>query len=261
MNQAYLSETREVPPRFMQEVRRVTTQIVVMLLPMYNMVGQADARKAMPFERFFQKLLRIVAYAAWINVMTRSSPEILAIEWLSPGDEYRLSQVNFMNERYTWSRLRARSLDGEQQQRHPRMARIKINGAPKITRLTRVSTIDGELGRREYTVLRPHVVYYHGLLDVFKDRAGLAPLADYVLNVRSAYSTSTFSLIGILAYIVLLLLVSIAAWYIGKFIAQPSELLAVWEEIREMGRRALDGLFHVHVQYLRAAQWLGKSYR
>lgn len=183
-NYTYLKMTGGAPPLFFEKVKNITTQIVIMLLPLYNVVGQTSPRNGVPLlGDYVQKLHNIVTYAGWLAVLAKLSGEITAFEWLPPGDTYSVDQVNLAQKVFERSKEAARAHDRLHGNAHQqRVGRVKIVTCPAITRYyVNPKTDEGYV---EYKALRPHVVYYYGLPGTHENDGTVLPLSEYIRSAR-----------------------------------------------------------------------------
>lgn len=204
MNEVYLRETGGTPPFAGDHWRRITSQIVTMLLPLYNMVGEEFTDSIPSLEKFCQGLGNIVSYAAWLAITTHLTPGITVLEWLPPGDDYRLEQSNVLHDVFERSRAKARKYDKRIGASKPRTGRVKISVAPSIVYYPPPKPGSKAEGYFEgYRVLRPHAVYYFGLLDSIEDAKTLVPLWDYLRRVSKRRGSPPALLV---------LLICVSAW-------------------------------------------------
>lgn len=167
----------DVPPRFWDEVDRVATQIMSMLLPIYNDLGR-KRNHVMEFGRAVQGMHNIVSYAGWLNVATRALPAIIQFKWPRPGEEYNFDQVNLHQGIFQYSSMRAAQADGQVSSPPARAARVRIVGSPEIWRYA--SQPSPGIGQTSARLLRPHVVYYQGYRDRARDRNAQMRLEQHV---------------------------------------------------------------------------------
>lgn len=184
-NAAYLDETPYfMPPNFWERVREVSSQILKMLLPLYNVCGYEFSDKPPALEDFAQAVFNIVAYAGWLNLTIRLSSGVLNISWSGPGLPASNDEKMVLEEVFTASHARAKSKDDASNQAAAREKRIKISAAPSITRFS----LDEEklFHHKVYLIQQPHVIYYSAL----KNEREHLSLADHVASVRRAEGLS-----------------------------------------------------------------------
>ena len=196
MNEAYLRESAGVSPFFWDQVAKITSQIAILLLPLYNVVGKESAGAIPDPDTLIKELSHVVSYAGWISVMTRLDPGITVMSWLAPGDEHQLGQVNALHEAFEHSKARAELYDRRQKGSDKlqkgcglkRTGRVKINVTPRIEHYSLHIPKPGALKEtRRYNVLEPHVTYYSGLFDPREDVKTLCPLSEYIRRVRDPW--------------------------------------------------------------------------
>lgn len=196
MNEAYLRESAGVPPFFWDQVAKITSQIAILLLPLYNVVGEESGGAVPDLETLTKDLSHVVSYAGWISVMTRLDPGITVVSWLAPGDEYQLGQVNVLHEAFEHSKGRVercvkRQEGCEKLQKGSGLrqaGRVKISVTPRIEHYSLHTPKPGALTEtRRHKVLEPHVTYYSGLLDPREDAKTLYPLSEYIRRVREPW--------------------------------------------------------------------------
>ncbi|CAM1504738.1 Fc.00g023290.m01.CDS01 [Cosmosporella sp. VM-42] len=190
-NSMYLEARRGLPPLFWDEVDRLTTRLVAMLLPAYTLVAESAPWHPPPVQQLYQSLHDVVAYAGWLNVCMRLSPSIIVTEWPKPGERMQLhGQENLSQELYEFSLQNAQKYA----KRNPRlksngfhsgwMARVKISVTPQITRHTPSDEPNME-GMTAYTVMKPHVVYYQGRFNDNEERQLFISRSEYVRRLRN----------------------------------------------------------------------------
>lgn len=175
--------TQGVPPLFWKKTDRITIQIMNMLLPLYNVVGEAYPDRILTWDVFYQMLHDIVAQAAWLNVATRLSASILLVSWAIPGENFEQTQANLWQATYDHSRTKATEYDIRHNNRVSRKPRVKISAAPTVMRYKLAD--DGKNGYTSYKVMKSHCVYYQGLMDDGTDKKLMIPLLEHVRRARS----------------------------------------------------------------------------
>lgn len=167
----YLKRHGGSPPEFWEQVDGAATQIATALLPLYNAVAEAVPRDdAGHFARFYQGLHSLVADAAVLSLRTRLSDDIVRLDWARPGDQRETKYEDVLREAYERSAANAEACDGERAGDTPvmRQARVKISVFPGVALFTRA----GDMGEDEagkvckHEVLKPHALYYSGLLSL-----------------------------------------------------------------------------------------------
>ena len=180
-NAAYLGAmTDHGPPHFWECVGHVSSQMVQMLLPLYNACGKEFKEKPAPLANFAQATFNIVAYAGWLNIVSRLSPGVLNISWPGPGllagqDEKEVLRDTLMRSQACVEAKYKNSAEGFERER-----RIKISAAPAIVRLTLCDRWPEH--HMAYIIQQSHVVYYSASPGEVESMA----LEDYVKAVRKA---------------------------------------------------------------------------
>lgn len=183
-NAAYLRDApKHMPPLFWSRVGRVSSQILKMLLPLYNVCGIEFSDKPPAFEHFAQAVYTIVAYAGWLNVVNRMSPGVLNIIWSGPGKPSSSHEKMILEDVFRMSEARAKSKNTHGEKR------IKISACPYIVRLS----LDEKQPdyHKVYIIQQPRAVYYSG---GWGKRQPMA-LSDYVASVRRPKGTPPTSLV------------------------------------------------------------------
>lgn len=211
----YLEPRRGVPPLFWDEVDKLSTRLVAMLLPIYNYTVEFQHSNSPPVEDLHQWIHEVVAYAGWLNVCIRLSPSIIDTEWPTPGDELHFQYENLSQEVFEYSRARAtytwkRSGKPNRPGYHGGwVARVKIAAAPKIVRRTPTNDEFGVQGTTSYTLMKAHVVYYYGRHDEAEERQLFLSRADFVDQLRRHRSVPHSVALAVMVLAVLMVLL----WY------------------------------------------------
>jgi hypothetical protein len=256
MNEAYLRESAGVPPFFWDHVAKITSQIAILLLPLYNVVGEESAGAIQDLETLTKDLSHIVSYAGWISVMTRLDPGITVVSWLAPGDEYQLGQVNALHEAFEHSKTRAERYDKRQKDKlqkrsgSQRTGRVKISVTPHIEHYSLHTPKPGALMEtRRYKVLQPHVTYYSGLLDPREDAKTLYPLSEYIRRVREPWRMPPMPRVLFSAIAFILGLYFLYIWYRGSDLRDLRDLRDVLRVLFLLLLSQI-GLLEVWVKYI-----------
>jgi hypothetical protein len=244
-NAGFLCRTGKEPPFFWNEVDAVTVKIAAMLLPLYNVVDDAWPTRNTRFEQFYQLLHQIVSHAGWIQVYTSQCTSIIEFQWLQPGDDCRLGQVNICHESYELSRDNAEK-DDENLGRdaNDRLGRIKISISPQISQHLS-NEPEGSRTWRAASLLRPYVVYYHGRMDRREDSVAAVGLPSYISNLHKSCESSeppkaapTWPLwLGLIAVVGILIMIfgqAIRTHPFGQLENQHSHLATELQQVHEI---------------------------
>lgn len=227
----WLHVTDGEPTRFWEEVDKLCTQTLALLLPVYDYTSEFTGYSPVPVAELHQMLHDVISYAGWLSVCIRMSPAIVSINWLKPADPYAMGQTNTCQSAYEFSkeaalqhqmRARQRRLKGDRMLSAPR---IKISVAPEIIRHKTLPKSLQTQGVTSYTIMKPQVVYYEGLqLDQDEWRVYIS-LPDYIKKLRDQNCVPRY------AALVIMLFVLLALWV--HFTASGQQ---TWQGIREMVR-------------------------
>ncbi|KAM0253539.1 hypothetical protein ACHAP5_000570 [Fusarium lateritium] len=239
----WLHVTNGEPTRFWEEVDKLCTQTLALLLPVYDYTSEFTGYSPVPVAELYQMLHDVIAYAGWISVCIRMSPAIVSINWLKPADPYAMGQTNTCQSAYEFSkeaalqhqmRAKRRNHNGDHILSAPR---IKISVAPEIIRHKTLPNAMQSQGVTSYTILKPQVVYYEGLrLDKDEWRVYIS-LPDYIKKLRDQNCVPRY------AALVIMLFVLLALWVHFTASGQQS-----WQGIQEMLRSgtSLEYFFKVY---------------
>lgn len=200
---------------FWEEVDRITTQLVSLLLPAYAYTAGSSDWDLPSIQDLYQWLHDVVAHAGWLNVSIRLSPSIVVMEWPSPGERARTEEVNLSPASFEYSRRKAANSSRESGSSSLSLgwtARVKICVAPKIVRHTRAKSTETGVTRRpgvaSYTVMKPHVVYYQGCQMEAEERKLYISLPDYIQQLRDRKKEPPYT-----AALIIMLIAIVAAWW------------------------------------------------
>lgn len=155
-NLKYLEDTFGEPPLFWDEVDNLCARVVTVLAPLYKWTTEVEGSQSSPIMTIYQSFHDVISYACWLSVCIQTSPGIIDYDWVAPGDLYHLDQVNLNHELYEESMEAARGSEQEM------AARVKICVVPKMVRYKPALDAMGTRGTESYTIMQPHVLYYHG---------------------------------------------------------------------------------------------------
>lgn len=178
-NAAYLGARKDHrPPHFWERVGRVSSQIVQMLLPLYNVCGNEFKKKPAALADFAQATFNIVAYAAWLNNVSRLSTGVLNISWSGPGLLGGQTEKEVLQDALIRSQACVEAKYKASMESFERERRVKISAAPAIARLT----LDDSRPEHHmvYIIQQSHVVYYSASPGEVESMA----LEEYVKGVR-----------------------------------------------------------------------------
>ncbi|RGP80319.1 hypothetical protein FLONG3_1468 [Fusarium longipes] len=198
----WLKTTYGVPPLFWQEVDKLCTQMLAMLLPFFNYVKEASPCEAISTSELYQSLHDVVAYAGWLSVCIRMSPAIISIDWTIPGELYSAKFVNMSQEAYETSKKRARVYDKYDirpwSMRKLSTARVKISVTPKIVRHKPLPESLAINGITSYTIMKPSVVFYEGYNLEQDERKAFISLPDYIQKLRDLSCVPRYTALAII---------------------------------------------------------------
>ncbi|KAF7546725.1 hypothetical protein G7046_g9219 [Stylonectria norvegica] len=212
-NNMYLDSKGGMPPLFWDEVDKLATQTLVMLLPAYMYTSQSICWEPPLVEELHQWLHDVIAYAAWLNICTRLSSAIIVTQWLSPGERFQMTQENLSQDLYEISRKKTQQHDRRLGVKEPKgifdgwIARVKISVTPEMIRYTPAEDDMGMEGMTTYTIMKPHVVYYQGRYDDQEEERGFISLPTYLESLRRRKGNPYFA-----ALVVMLLAVVAMLW-------------------------------------------------
>lgn len=185
-NRVYLKAKRGQPPLFWEEVDKLCTQVLALILPTFTWTSDTPESQAHSVQVLYQWLHDVIAYAGWIHVCFRFSPAILTFDWVKPGERYHVDQVNLSQEVFEYSKGRALSWAAKWMPTGSckMTARVKISVSPEIIRYYPGTDAFGREGIAHYRIMKPHVVYYQGR-DLDRDEEkGYISLPEYIHRLR-----------------------------------------------------------------------------
>lgn len=171
---------------------------------MYNMTAEKRQWNVPSLQDLYQSLHHIVAYAAWITIAVQRTPAITILELPQPGRPYKNTWQSASEQILQRSSDRAREYDKEHKvapQLGNRVARVKIAVMPGVRRLVKVDN----KSYRQFTVLRPHAVFYKGWGDDQREFAGWVSLEEHVQLMRERRREVTFGIARAMFIMVLIL--------------------------------------------------------
>lgn len=163
-NASYLRVVKGgVTPLFWDEVDRITSQLLTLLMPLYILAGQEEWHEMRPPSVLYQQLHEIVAAAGFVAIAVRLSRSITRIEWLEPGEAYSFGPVSLSHDIYKDSLRRAKSEGKRNGRDYDFCPRVGISVTPNVTRHA-PGHFNGRAGQAVYKVFKPHAVYFAGYL-------------------------------------------------------------------------------------------------
>ncbi|KAM0345529.1 hypothetical protein ACHAPU_006456 [Fusarium lateritium] len=208
---AWLHVTNGEPFLFWQEVDKLCTQTLAMLLPVYEYTAEFAGYNPPPVPELYQMLHDVIAYAGWLSVCIRMSPAIISTNWLKPGDPFAIGQVNMCHAAYEFSqeaalqhhiRVNDHNPNGDYIMSAPK---VKISVAPELIRHKPLPEVMETQGVTSYTIMKPHVVYYEGLPFDEDQRRVYISLPDYIKKLRDQNCVPRYAALVILLFVLLCL--------------------------------------------------------
>lgn len=183
----FLGPVQGVPPHFWQQVDELAVKISAMLLPLYNLVREAQGEESIDgWSEFYERLHAIVARAAWLNVIANTEVVIIMIEWVPPGETWEQGQFNLSPEGYEKSKKWAARDDKRCKRPWSRMARVKLSAAPQVTLVTNCEDVG--MGYACWRIRDAAVIYYQGFLDVNNHIKTSISLREHIEQVRPTHA-------------------------------------------------------------------------
>lgn len=219
----------QVPPRFWERVDDVCTRLLAILLPVYYYSKEIKPSHQPLLSELYQSLHDTVAYAGWLNICIQLSPTIFSSRWPKPGDKHELCQVSLSQRVYELSKMVAAKHDDRFKELNPdqpeikRNARIKIAVAPQVTRYS-IGAGGAMHGIAEYTVMKPHAVYYHGRASNYEDEKTYVSLAEYIGRLKHRW-TPFQALIRLLRFLWSLTWLLLLVQIVVTFLPQLGDIL------------------------------------
>ncbi|KAI1042392.1 hypothetical protein LB505_010997 [Fusarium chuoi] len=189
-NRIWLKKSRGEPDLFWREVDRLTTEVYLLLLHVYEFTASFDGYEPISRTELYQLLHDVISYAGWLSVGLRMSSAIVSINWLMPGELYALNQVSTCQPAYQASKEAAQQHDMRlQEQRRERkqissMARVKISVIPEIIQYRPYPKDANVEGIDSYRIMEPHAVHYEGFLGEHDENRAFISLSDYIKKLR-----------------------------------------------------------------------------
>ncbi|KAF5233399.1 hypothetical protein FAUST_8209 [Fusarium austroamericanum] len=202
-SRAWLRKNNGMPPLFWQEVDKLCTQTLTMLLPLHEYVKKTAISKPVTTTQLYQSLHDIIAYAGWISVCIRMSPAVVSIDWNIPGEPFSIEPINNAHEAYEASKETAKAHEAsmkiarQYQMRAagpgsskppPRQVesapRVKITVTPKMVRHKPLPKAVRARGVTSYTIMKPSVVFYEGFKLEHDEQKSYMSLPYYIQRLR-----------------------------------------------------------------------------
>ncbi|KAK0391853.1 hypothetical protein NLU13_1352 [Sarocladium strictum] len=188
--QEYLRRHNFVSDDFWAGVDTVTTDILTLLLPLYNRVEEECLKalvtvKSTSRADFHQSLHDIVAACAWLSVSMRANDGVVQWTWPKPGTRCTWEQVNANADIYKASEKSRAVLLGKGSIESRATARVKTVITPEIS----YHCIDHQcarLGSKKRVLISQTVIYYAGDAasnGLDHDRLTI-PFADHVISSK-----------------------------------------------------------------------------
>ncbi|KAF4343081.1 hypothetical protein FBEOM_2970 [Fusarium beomiforme] len=194
-NRTWLLAHNGEPPRFWVEVDKLSSEILVLLLPAYEFMASFTDYEPIAKTELYQLLHEVTAYAGWLSVGIRMSPAIVSINWPIPGEMYSLDQVNTCQAAYDASRKAARKYQERLRNKRPEQeemvsrARVKISVLPEIVRHQPYPKEIETEGIVSYKIMEPHAVFYEGMQQQHDENKAFISLSDYIKKLRDRNCT------------------------------------------------------------------------
>ncbi|EXA51616.1 hypothetical protein FOQG_03506 [Fusarium oxysporum f. sp. raphani 54005] len=189
-NRAWLKMSRGEPDLFWREVDKLTTEVYLLLLHVYEFTASFDGYEPISRTELYQLLHDVISYAGWLSVGLRMSSAIVSINWLIPGELHALDQVSTCQPAYEASKEAAQQQGMRLQEQRPErkqissMARVKISVIPEIIRYRPYPKEANVEGIDSYRMMEPHAVHYHGLQEEHDENRAFISLPDYIKKLR-----------------------------------------------------------------------------
>ncbi|KEY68387.1 hypothetical protein S7711_01164 [Stachybotrys chartarum IBT 7711] len=180
-NLEYLNMDDRIPPLFWNEVDRLTIRTLIMLLPLYNRMGQLEVKVA-PIKDMYFKLHDITATAGGLNYAMQLCPAVFIMEWARPGDRYDLQQRDLEPAILKFSTLKSQIYDHCYPADPPRRrsTRVKISISPKI-----VAYVPGPGDTMiSHRLIHANGAFYNGLDDEVANNNTGRDLLGYVSSLH-----------------------------------------------------------------------------
>ncbi|KAF5643807.1 hypothetical protein F25303_6204 [Fusarium sp. NRRL 25303] len=189
-NRVWLKKSRGEPDLFWSEVDKLTTEVYLLLLHVYEFTANFDGYEPISRMELYQLLHDVISYAGWLSVGLRMSSAIVSINWLIPGELYALNQVSTCQPAYEASKEAAQQHDMRLQEQRPErkqmssMARVKISVIPGIIQYRPYPKDANVEGIDSYRIMKPHAVHYEGFLEEHDENRAFISLPDYIKKLR-----------------------------------------------------------------------------
>ncbi|KLO84962.1 uncharacterized protein LW93_2845 [Fusarium fujikuroi] len=189
-NRVWLKKSRGEPDLLWSEVDKLTTEVYLLLLHIYEFTASFDGYEPISRTELYQLLHDVISYAGWLSVGLRMSSAIVSINWLIPGELYALNQVSTSQPAYQASKEAAQQHDMRLQEQRPErkqmssMARVKISVIPEIIQYRPYPKDANVEGIDSYMIMEPHAVHYEGFLEEHDENRAFISLPDYIKKLR-----------------------------------------------------------------------------
>ncbi|KAF9773674.1 hypothetical protein IL306_008476 [Fusarium sp. DS 682] len=189
-NRTWLQARKGEPHHFWEEVDKLSSEILILLLPVYELTASFTAYEPIAKAELYQLLHEVTAYAGWLSVGIRMSPAIVSINWPIPGEMYSLDQVNTSQVAYDASKEAARQHQERLRKKKPEheemvsRARVKISVLPEIVRHQPYPAEIETRGIISYKIMEPHAVFYEGLQQQHDENRAFISLPNYIKKLR-----------------------------------------------------------------------------
>ncbi|KAJ4137348.1 hypothetical protein NW768_002934 [Fusarium equiseti] len=210
------------PPRFWEEVDKLCTQMMTMLLPLFAYAKGPTNSDSIPVSelyQLYQALHDVIAFAGWASVCIRMSPTIVSMDWTRPGEPFSMDLVNNCQEAYEASKRAAHDYHARlgnfisHDKTFASPARVKISVTPRIVRHKPNPKSMATQGVNSYTLMEPHVVFYQGFYDKEDESRAFISLRDYIQMLRDRNCVPHYTAVSIIA----VALFSLLTWLVWHF--------------------------------------------
>jgi hypothetical protein len=187
---AWLEMRRGEPDFFWGEVDKLSTEVYLLLLHVYEFTASFDGYEPISRTGLYQLLHDVISYAGWLSVGLRMSSAIVSINWLIPGELHAVNQVSTCQTAYKASKEAAQQHERRLQEKRPEreqmgsMARVKISVIPEIIRYQPYAKEASAKGIASYRIMEPHAVHYQGLQQEYDENRAFISLPDYIKKLR-----------------------------------------------------------------------------
>jgi hypothetical protein len=210
----WLRTSKGEPPRFWEEVDKLCTQMMAMLLPFFTYAKGATNSDSIPTSelyQLYQALHDMIAFAGWASVCIRMSPAIVSWDWTRPGEPFSMDLVNNCHEAYEASKRAAHDYHARlgnfssHDKTFASPARVKISVTPRIVRHKPNPKSMATQGVNSYMLMEPHVVYYEGFYNKTDESGAFISLRDYIQMLRDRNCVPRYTAVSIIAVVLFFL--------------------------------------------------------